>query len=81
MAGLASAAADLTYLFGRLVGDLLLGWRSGEGSRPRPSALLCEHTQIGPADRSASGLHTYRRAERTPETGAALPPDADFPRL
>ena len=42
MAGLASAAADLTYLFGRPVGDLLLGWRSGEGSRP-PSALLCEH--------------------------------------
>ena len=30
MVGLASAAAGLTYLFGRLVGDLLLGWRSGE---------------------------------------------------
>ena len=29
MAGLGSAAADLRYLFGRLVGDLLLGWRSG----------------------------------------------------
>ena len=43
MAGLASAAADLTYLFGRLVGGLLLSWRCGEGSRPRPSALLCEH--------------------------------------
>ena len=42
-ADLASAAVGLTYLFGRLVGDLLLGWRSGEESRPRPSALLCEH--------------------------------------
>ena len=56
MAGLASATADMTYLFGRLVGDLLLGWRSGEGSRPRPSALLCEHEDtprrplaVGPA--------------------------------
>ena len=43
MAGLASAAAGLTYLFGRLVGGLLLSWRCGEGSRPHPSALLCEH--------------------------------------
>ena len=53
MAGLASAAADMAYLFGRLVfgrlvGDLLLGWRSGEGSRPRPSALLCEHEDTPP---------------------------------
>ena len=36
MAGLASTAADLTYLLRWLVGDLLLGSRSGEWSRPRP---------------------------------------------
>ena len=36
MAGFASAAADLTYLFGPLVGDLLLGLRSGEGVEVPP---------------------------------------------
>ena len=86
MAGLASAAAaaddddDVMYLFGRLVGDLLLGWRSGEGSRPRRSALLCEHEDthrrplgVGPAHVPLSGADTG--------DGAELPPDADFPGL
>ena len=43
MAGLACAAANLTYIFRRLVGDLLLSWRSGNGSRLRLSAFLGEH--------------------------------------
>ena len=60
MASLASAAAGLTYLFGRLVGDLLLGWRSGEGSRP-PRQRSSVSTKIRPAGRSASGRYTYRR--------------------
>ena len=48
MASLASAAVGLTYLFGRLVGDLLLGWRSGEGSRP-PRQRSSVSTKTRPA--------------------------------
>ncbi len=63
MAGLVGAAADLTYL--SRLGDLLLGWRSGEGSRRRPSALLCKHEDtprrplgVGPVQVPPSGADT-----------------------
>ena len=63
MAGLASTAADLTYLFGWLVRDLLLGWRSGEGPRPLPSALLCEHEdKPSTAPRHRAGTRTNERS-------------------
>ena len=78
MGGLASAAADLTYLFGRLVGDLLLGWRSGEGSRPRPSTLLCEHEDtprrplgVGPVHVPPTGRKLRGRRHRGEHTGGA----------
>ena len=44
MVDLASTAAAVTYLFGWLVGDLLLGWRSGEWPSP---ALQRSSTPIG----------------------------------